>query len=453
MTTRRAFLRTAGGLGAGVALLGGAGHGRAAAALLPTLGEPAARFDDQPLEANDMRLLAAHDLNGFGLMGEGIAIQQLPSGRRVGYFANESGPMGMSILDVTNPRNPGVLAQVPAENDHTRFNSLSMSGNILAVTRQTVEPGQNVAGLVVYDASDPEHLRELSFFDASGPFSRGAHFVWFVDGRYAWLSTGMPDFQPSNPNDDQFLVILDLADPENPVEAGRWWMPGMAAGEPPLQRLPRDSGYRMHNANVLPSVPNRAYLGWIDGGVVILDVSDIEHPTLVANWDPYLGGQGLGFSHTAVPHLGRGLMVTTEEAVTDNCADNPKNVYTFDITDESNPRLLGSVPLPDVNAYCNRGGRFGSHNIHENHEQATAKELHNVVVGSFFNGGVRLYDISEPAQPKEIGSYVAAKPPNSRSTAIQINDVYVDEKGVIYAGDRLGGGLYILEYTGSVPLT
>src|SRR5919197_3214932 len=87
MTTRRAFLRTAGGLGAGVALLGGAGHGRAAAALLPTLGEPAARFDDQPLEANDMRLLAAHDLNGFGLMGEGIAIQQLANGRRIGYFA------------------------------------------------------------------------------------------------------------------------------------------------------------------------------------------------------------------------------------------------------------------------------------------------------------------------------------------------------------------------------
>src|SRR5438270_4274079 len=217
--TRRAFLRTAAGVGAGLALASGARAGAAAAApaWLSALGEPMARFDDQPLEANNLRLLAAHDLNGFGLMGEGIAIQQLPDGRRVGYFANESGPMGMSVMDVTNPRNPGVLAQIPAENDHTRFNSLSMSGTILAVARQTVDPGQNLAGMVVYDASDPENLRQLSFFDASGPFSRGAHFVWFVDGQYAWLSTGMPDFRPTNPNDDQILVIVDLHDPENPV--------------------------------------------------------------------------------------------------------------------------------------------------------------------------------------------------------------------------------------------
>jgi hypothetical protein len=453
MTTRRGFLRSAATLSAGVAVLSSTTSVGAAPALLARLGEPAARFDDQPLEANNMRLLAAHDLNGFGLMGEGIAIQQMPSGQRVGYFANESGPMGMSVLDVTNPRNPGVLAQIPAENDHTRFNSLSMSGNILAVARQTVDPGQNVAGMVVYDASDPEHLRQLSLFDASGPYSRGAHFVWFVDGRYAWLSTGMPDFKPANSNDDQILVIVDLQDPENPVEAGRWWMPGMADGEPPLQRLPRDSGYRMHNANVLPSIPDRAYLGWIDGGYIILDTSDIENPKMVANLDPYLNGQGNGFAHTLVPHLGRNLLVGSEEAVTDACEDHPKNVYTIDLSDETNPRIVASVPLPDSTAYCGRGGRFGSHNVHENHEQATARELHNTVVGSFFNGGVRLYDITEPSRPREIASYVPNKPPNSRSTAIQINDVFVDEKGTIYAGDRLGGGVYLLEYTGSTPLT
>jgi hypothetical protein len=28
----------------------------------------------------------------------------------------------------------------------------------------------------------------------------------------------------------------------------------------------------------------------------------------------------------------------------------------------------------------------------------------------------------------------------------------VDEKGLIYANDRLTGGLYVLEYTGRVPL-
>jgi hypothetical protein len=36
-------------------------------------------------------------------------------------------------------------------------------------------------------------------------------------------------------------------------------------------------------------------------------------------------------------------------------------------------------------------------------------------------------------------------PRGSRAGAVQINDVFVDERGVIYAVDRLAGGLYVLE--------
>jgi hypothetical protein len=406
--------------------------------------------DEPPLEASNLRLLSHHDLNGAGNMGEGIAIQQLATGRRIGYFANESGPIGMSVVDVTNPRDPGVLAQIPAENDHTRFNSLSMSGDILVVARQTAEPGQDVAGMVVYDASDPENLQQLAFFDTSGPFSRGCHFVWFVDGRYAFLSTGMPDFQPADAKDDQFLVIVDLADPTDPREVGRWWLPGMQMGEPPLDRLPMDSGYRLHNVNVLPSQPDRAYCGWIDGGLVILDISDLASPQLVARWDPYPPQPG--YAHTAVPHLERGLLTLSEEAVTDGCQDAPKNIWVINLADESNPVPLSTVPQPDPAGFCGRGGRFGAHNQHENHEQPTARELHNVVIGSFFNAGVRLYDIRNPYRPEEIAAYVPARPARSRVPAVQINDVYVDEHGVIYALERFGGGIYLLEYTGSVPL-
>ena len=33
-----------------------------------------------------------------------------------------------------------------------------------------------------------------------------------------------------------------------------------------------------HNINVYPERPDRAYMGYIDGGVVILDISDKAHP-------------------------------------------------------------------------------------------------------------------------------------------------------------------------------
>jgi len=60
---------------------------------------------------------------------------------------------------------------------------------------------------------------------------------------------------------------------------------------------------------------------------------------------------------------------------------------------------------------------------------------------------VRVYNISNPFQPEEIAYFVPGAPPTSPAGAIQINDVYVDENRVIYAADRFGGGIYILEMT------
>jgi hypothetical protein len=82
----------------------------------------------------------------------------------------------------------------------------------------------------------------------------------------------------------------------------------------------------------------------------------------------------------------------------------------------------------------------------------TAAHLTKTVVGSFFAGGVRAYSIADPHAPKEIGYLVEAPPPGNTTHSIQINDIFVDENGLIYANDRLTGGLDIIRYTGSVPL-
>ena len=70
-----------------------------------------------------------------------------------------------------------------------------------------------------------------------------------------------------------------------------------------------------------------------------------------------------------------------------------------------------------------------------------------MIFGAFFNGGVRIYDVSNPYHPDEVGYYVPGAPPGSSLGAIQMNDVYVDENRLIYAIDRMSGGLYILELT------
>ena len=78
----------------------------------------------------------------------------------------------------------------------------------------------------------------------------------------------------------------------------------------------------------------------------------------------------------------------------------------------------------------------------------TAWQSEDELVGAFFNAGVRVYDVRDPFQPREVAFAVPPPPDGSRAGAVQVNDVYVDERGLIYAIDRFSGGLYLFERIG-----
>jgi hypothetical protein len=405
-------------------------------------------------ESSNMQIIGHSDLNGVGKGGEGLALHQYPNGQRVLFLAHESAPMCFSVIDVTKPEDPKVIFQLPVEPASARCNSLGLSGTTLAVAHQVDKVGQPSAGMDVFDVADPAHPKKLSHFDTSGPHSRGVHYLWFVDGQFAYLSTGAKDFEPRNKNDDQFLMIVDMRDPTHPKEAGRWWLPGTRVGdkEPSPPRVtPFDTGIRMHTPTLTPEHPDRVYIGWIDGGLVILDISDKAHPKLVMHrsWQSL----GNGFAHTLVAIPSRNLMIQSEEATANNCKDWPKRDWVWDISNETNPVPLAPMPPPaDFDALCKAGGRFGSHNIDMNRPVSTSRTLNRTLVGSFFAGGIRAYSFADPYHPVEIGYLVEAAPAKNATHTIQINDIYVDENGLIYANDRLSGGLDIVKYTGSVPL-
>ncbi len=433
-------------------------HGVACGLAVLLLGGSLAAAQADPLppvaEASNMQLVGHSNLNGAGKGGEGLAMHQYPDGRRMLFLAHESAPMCFSVIDVTKPEDPKVITQVPVDAEFLRCNSLGLSGTTLAVAHQVDKIGQPNAGMDVYDVTDPAHPKLLSHFDTSGPHSRGVHYLWFTDGHWAYLSTGAKDFTPHNELDDQFLMIVDVHDPAHPTETGRWWLPGTRVGdkEPQPPRVaPFDAGIRMHTPTWTPEHPDRLYVGWIDGGLVILDISDRAHPKLVMHrsWQSV----GNGFAHTLLAIPSRNLLIQTEEATGTNCKDWPKRDWVWDIGDETRPVPLAALPPPaDKDALCKAGGRFGAHNIAQNQAGQPVRILSKTVVGSFFNGGVRAYSIENPDAPVEIGYLVDAAPPGNASHTIQINDVYVDDNGLIYANDRLSGGLDIIKYIGSVPL-
>jgi hypothetical protein len=397
--------------------------------------------------AHNMKLLAHHEMEGFGGVGEGIAMQLTDDGRRVLWLAHETAPKNFTAIEVTDPRNPKMLIQTELPHMGLRSNSLELTGNILCVAYQTYKAGDKPAGFDLFDVSKPEQPKLISHFDASGPHSRGVHAVWFVDGKTVHMASGAHDFEPSNPNDHQCYRIIDVSDLSNPRESGRWWYPGTRKGDkkPPPVRQRIDVGYRAHNTNVFPEHPNLAYVGYIDGGAFMLDIADPGNIKIVSRWNhspPFNG-----FTHTVLPLFNRNLWVVSDECVRDDGKDYPKLVWMIDCRDPKNPVPLSTFPMPPADEFIRRGGRFGAHNLHENLPSPLSFKSDTLIFGTFFSGGVRVFDTSDPFHVEEVAYFVPGRPRLSKSTSVQLNDVYVDDRQIVYTVDRFSGGLYILEMT------
>ena len=112
--------------------------------------------------SKNMELIAHHDLNGFGGVGEGMALQVTKNGKRVLWIAHEGPPKNFTGVDVTDPRKPKIICQTELPHEKMRSNSLELSGDILAVAYQVYELGIEPAGVELFDVSDPSSPVSLS---------------------------------------------------------------------------------------------------------------------------------------------------------------------------------------------------------------------------------------------------------------------------------------------------
>ncbi|HTW84061.1 MAG TPA: hypothetical protein VMD91_08355 [Candidatus Sulfotelmatobacter sp.] len=443
-------------------------------------------------DAQNMTLVGHNNLGGAS-GGEGFAMRVAPrttrysvAGHRYLYAASEE--FGdevacFSVVDVENPAEPVVKEQIPIsigganagetpsgsadERKHVHCNSLDLAGNVLAVAQEVQKGGQPGAGILFYDVTDPGNPRLLSYFDTAGGVSHGTHHVWFADPTTLWAAGGAGTTHvPSDPSDPyagqayvpkrpdkdyMFAQVVDVRDPAHPRERTRWYYPGVASGDarPLPDAIPgADQGIRLHNVDVFPQRPNRAYLGFLDGGIVILDTTDPLHPATVSIFR-YVGP---GFTHTTYPVFARNLLEVSEEAFgPPPCADGPKRATVWSIADEKLPVLLGVAPFNDTTRFCppvnseNNNGRYGSHNIWEGKPYGPSWHSDTLMLDTYFRGGVRVFDTSDPRSIKDVAHFIPAYDPSKdHFGTTQINDVYVDDRGLVYIDDRFGGGLTIV---------
>ncbi|MFI4987045.1 MAG: LVIVD repeat-containing protein [Alphaproteobacteria bacterium] len=379
--------------------------------------------------------------------------------RGYAYIGN-SFSMGITVLDVRDPKHPKAVNFLPCP-PNTRpihlqtHEDLLIATNLPSVWTMQVlseqeyfagspadklkeRAGDFTCGLRIYDIAKPAEPREIAFMPIDG---MGPHRIWYVGGRYAYISAHFADFT------DHILAVVDLADPTRPAIVGKWWLPGMwrAGGETPTWRKGRR--YALHHAVV---AGNLAYGAWRDGGLTVHDVSDATAPKLLAhrNWDPPFGGA----THSPLPLPERNLLVVADEANFADCSQGFRYIWLFDVREPSNPVSFATFPQPSEADYCAKGGNFGPHNLHENRPGAFQSQ--HLIFATYYNAGVRVYDIENPFQPREVGYYVPEKParmmdprPN-RPQVIQSCDCYVDKNGIMYVTDT-NAGLNILQFEGA----
>ena len=385
---------------------------------------------------------------------------------------------GTSILEISDPANPQLVWHIPNEvNANSRGVSVvydyEFDGSGRDYLIRNSEAGTDLK-FQIFDItardSNPAQISLVSEITGTpenscgpgcgGDFVQRAHKGWWSpDTGYFYTAAGEPGFGGA------LIQIWDLQNPENPVFLGRAWGPGQKDGEDGFE------GQYAHHP-IVDEENNRIYAGFREAGhTASWDISDPTNPTLVWVVDTSPPGRG---PHTVSPivydtvpnfmgdALPRTYALVVDEAGGADIAPCPGGVraksYMYDITHETRPFPVSTWQVP-VDDFCNKGGRFGPHQSAETVNGNINRFEDKMAWIAYFNAGVRVLDLSDPYNLKEIGYYIPEPNENShpivedQPTVIQIDDVDLDHRGLAYASDRTGAGLFILEYTGASPGT
>jgi hypothetical protein len=420
-----------------------------------------------PQLARNVRRLARLEIPGGG--------QVTVHGTHV-YVGHMKPPHGTTVVDVADPANPKVIATLELDDAYSHTHKVRIAGDLMITNvemnnrhllrrgserlaqaqaklaaalgraptdaevaaemklkerdvpliRDFIRNGYDQGGFKVWDISDKSKPRMLCH---QKTFGFGVH-RFDMDERYAYISTEMEGFIGN------ILVIYDLKNPAKPEEIAKWWMPGqhLAGGEKPTW-----SGYknRLHHAL---RVGDEMWASCWHAGLRVIDVSDIRKPRTVGSYDYHPPFPEPTHTVLKVPFKlgGRDVAVVMDEEHDHVPGRLHAGMWLFDVSDFADIKPISMFHVSELDSPWSRVGRFGAHQPAEHMKDSR-------VYATWFSGGLRIIDIADPAQPREVGHFIPE--PSAGQASPQSNDVDVDGRGLIYLLDR-NQGLDILEYSG-----
>jgi hypothetical protein len=338
------------------------------------------------------------------------------------YVGHMRNPSGTSIYDIADPKNPRLLAHVPIPEGWHSHKVRAQNG-MMIVNHEKLGaggPADFTGGLAIYDVSKAAAPKLISKWMTAG---KGVHRYDF-DGRYAYISPTVEGYVGN------IAMILDLADPANPKEVGRWWIPGQwqAGGE----HYPWGDGVAPRCHHPL-RMGDRLYVSYWHHGLFILDISDMSRPKAIAhlNSSPAFPHP----THTCLPVpqplKGRNIMVVADEDVAKLRPSPPAFTWIYDITVETQPFPIATFQVAGLDKDGSpQPAMTGCH-------QPSERFMGTVIPFAWFAQGLRLVDIADPFAPREVGSFLPDTPAGADRASS--NDVTIDDRGLIYLVDRIRG--------------
>ncbi|MCC6176873.1 MAG: hypothetical protein IT305_16310 [Chloroflexi bacterium] len=191
---------------------------------------------------------------------------------------------GVTIVDVANPATPtpvGALAERPGTTAEdvqvlTVF-TRAFTGDLLATGLSRCGP-DGVGGLSLWDVTDPRQPAELGFVD-TGAGPAGIHEVrLFRRGTQTIAVVTVPGSEALDPARQGDVRIVDVTDPRAPTQLADWGIRRTLGLDPrPTQGQGQDAEMTAQGVTVSPD-GLRAFVSYWDGGVVILDLTDLRNP-------------------------------------------------------------------------------------------------------------------------------------------------------------------------------
>jgi hypothetical protein len=244
----------------------------------------------------------------------------------IGSWSGLCAGTGVKVVDASDPAHPvltSIAGSHPGES-HEDMDILWIGDRVVMGVGVQVCGEGGRAGLLLLDVTDPADPRELSFFPTPAGGVHELDLVARADGQVlALLAVPFVEFDNTyfGANAGGEFRIVDISDPQNPVELADWGVIADSSLPIPAGNDEYSSSYQgvglfaaayAHSARAADDGMT-AYVSYWDAGVLKFDISDPSDPQLLARTIYPLPADGDAHSLTTYDVRGHRFIFQNDE--------------------------------------------------------------------------------------------------------------------------------------------